>query len=219
MIALGVVILNLVVINSNAISGNCTSSTIGTTPCNIATPGHYALSASLTGSPGNNAVNVNVNDVVLDMSGWNLTGGSGADGVYGGSSENTTVRIGHTTSSGYGGIVLGNDSDVEQVIAYGNSGYVGIYPTDNSIVFQNIAYGNEWGIWSSYDDLYNQNVAAGSTYYELGTTGSLVTDNAVGNAGMYFGSNVGYGRNVSSTSSCVSGGTSMGDNVCGGTKQ
>lgn len=220
MIAFGVVILSLVAINSNAISGNCNSSSIGSTPCSIATPGHYTLTASLTGAANVNAINVNVNDVVLDMAGWNLTGGSGADGVYGGSSENTTVRIGHSTSSGYGGIVLGNDCDIEQVIAFHNSSYVGIYPNDNSIVLQNIATGNDWGIWSSYDDIYSQNVATGSINYELGSTGSLVADNAVGNAGMDFGSNVGYGRNVSSTSSCVSGsGTSMGDNVCNGTKQ
>ena len=216
--------------SGEAFCANCGATISG--PCTIASAGGYTLSGNVSqGTANTDALPFanSVNDVTVNLTGWTVTGGSGtgqginacAGATCG---ENTTVTNGHVKASGQYAIDLDNNEDVEQVQTYQN-GNNGIWPSNTGIVYQTINYNNSGdGINTSSNNSIMQNVSASNTSNGITTgTGGLVADNASSSntsTGLSAGTDTGYGRNVlGGNTTCISGGKSMSDNVCSGTKQ
>jgi hypothetical protein len=207
------------------------SSTISAA-CTITTAGYYTLSTNVTGAANGDAIDVAANDVTINLAGYSVEGGSGSGEAINACTANpcvvnTKVYNGHIKSSGAYGADLGTPSVIEQVQGAAN-GSVPIYPDNDSIVFQTIAYGTtgSTGIEGFADSVLTQNVSGdnGGSGIESGSGGVVMDNASSSNTSGYaldLGTNTGYGRNVGggNSSGCVTGGTTMGDNVCSGTKQ
>lgn len=169
----------------------------------ITKPGSYVLRGNvIVKRPNQDALDITASNVTLDLQGFAIigTGTSGTGigiNVLSGVS-NVTITSGTVTKMGGGGLVLGPNSVVSSVKAMQNLG-VGIQAGASSQLTDNVAVGNAGnGLMCANDCLVTGNVSTGN------------------GAGLSLGPGSGYGNNVLDDTTKVSGGVSLGNNICSG---
>jgi hypothetical protein len=172
-------------------------------PIQICSSGSYELDSDLVVSAHNtDALQIFADNVTLNLNGFTISGpwvaGDGfpfGTGVYSPNS-NITIRNGKVTGFPQGIFLKGSAEFVEVVTVTGNN-----YGIDS------------WGDSTFIDRATATKNGLGIVLYGSGMiTNSLVTANGVG---IYFGVAGGYGGDTIITNSTdVTGGTSMGTNVC-----
>ena len=174
---------------ARATAGNITPGDAPGFPVFINVPGSYRLTSNLSVAAGFNAIIVNVDDVTIDLNGFNISGGGGAiaDGVGFGAQQNAEVRNGTIRGfSRYGvfasgfsnGISLiglrlignaisgaelqGLGNLVDRCTARNNLG-VGIRALGGSLVINSVARGNTGvGLYLDQNGGYGSNVLTGN---------------------------------------------------------
>ncbi len=171
----------------------------------ITKPGSYVLRGNIVVKhPNQNALDITASNVTLNLQGFSIIG-TGASGTGIGINvvsgvSNVTITNGTVTKMGGDGVVVGPNSVVSSVKAMQNVG-VGIQAGASSQLTNNVAVGNGgYGLMCGNDCLVTGNVATGNTGGDLSP-----------------GTNSGYGNNIIDDPS-VTGGVSLGNNVCSGVK-
>jgi len=203
----------------------------GVFPYVISAGGSYRLTGNLTvSSTSVDAidVNANVNHVTIDLNGFSITGpgGGGAtgNGIYGPNAGALTVENGTVTGfSGNAGVYTGNNGIVKSVHADSNG--EGVITGNNSVIQGCTANGNSFGIESYGGGAVISGNSANSnsgTGIDCGGSGCAISNNTSDNNGLFgieaSDGTTGYGGNVLTGNfvTNVTGGTSMGNNICGG---
>ena len=176
----------------------------GPFPYTINASGSYRLTGNL--NSGNTTGGILVapisGEVTIDLNGFSITGpgspfgGTGVDGEF---ATAVTVQNGTVTGFGVAGIVTGKNGIVRNVRATSNG--VGIEGGDGTVFS---------------DNAVNNNGGAG---IDCNGLACLISGNTiVGNSTGIFANNstTGYGGNVLKNTTNVSGGTSLGHNLCSG---
>lgn len=167
--------------------------------------GSYVLTHNIRIKHANEDVlDITAPNVTLNMQGFSIIGtgttGTGVGIRVVGDVSNVTITNGTVTQMSGGGIVLGANSVISSVKAMQNLG-VGIQAGPSSELTNNVSVGNaDDGLMCANDCL---------------VTGNVSTGNAMG---LSLGPGSGYGNNVldDNTTTNVSGGVSLGHNVCSG---
>jgi hypothetical protein len=179
-------------------------------------------------------LNSNVNNVTINLNGHTITAsGSGAyDAICGQSNSGVTIKNGIVDGKGigftYGVSATGDNARIEGLSVHSNSGslnYQGMYLGNAAVAAGNVVTGSSnAGIVCGTDCVISHNVSNNNGSIGISTSsGGLVEENTVmGNStGLSLGSGTAataYGENVLvNTPTNVSGGQSIGKNVCSGT--
>lgn len=195
-------------------------------PIVIGTPGSYKLTGNLDVSTDVTAISITAHSVTLDLNGFKIEGaytcgtsppdcegstgiGIEATGVF------TTVINGQVRNFGGGGVVLGNNSRVEQLLVDFVGGD-GIAVGQGAQINNNIVGATLGDGISSSAAIVGHNVLLSTRGdgIQVGTTGNVLSNwvaNAFDEDGR-FGLGVAYGLNSFSTAPI--GGLSLGNNRC-----
>ena len=188
----------------------------------ISRSGSYVLNRNLVNNSrsGADAVQITTSNVVLDLSGFSIgcTGSNTGNGINATGQTNIVIRNGVISGCGGQAIITGASSSISGITASGNSTTASVGPAiqagAGSVISSNLVSGSGSG---------NGGVSCGSG------TGCLVRDNVIQNNGGVgitlsdatggYRSNVLQGNNGNTvgTGGQVSGGTSLGQNLCNGT--
>jgi parallel beta-helix repeat protein len=194
-------------------------------PYVISNIGSYRLTGNLAvSSTSADAIDVKSNHVTIDLNGFSIVGpgsSSTGKGIAGFTANALTVENG-TITGFQAGVVIGTDGIVKfaHVDANGN----GIVAGANAVIQGCTANGNTngLGIQVAGEAVVSGNTAsANSTGISCDASGCLVSGNTVdNNTGAplsFLDSTSGYGGNVlNGNASAISGGTSLGHNLCNG---
>ena len=212
-----------------ALDGQGTIAQTSTTvfPIRITAAGSYVVTTNIVpASTTVDAIDVNANNVSINLNGFSIIGrGSGSGvGINGASHASISVTNGTVTSMGSRGVLLGNNALVKGVNAISN-GSDGIAAGNNSEVDNCGASSNAGaGIVCGNDCLIQDNAADANSVDGMytGTGGTVIRNAASDNTfyGIHSGINAGLGKNVLGNNGlgCFDFGTSMGDNVCKGSR-
>jgi parallel beta-helix repeat protein len=161
---------------------------ISSLPFTITQPGSYYLTANLTGTSGQNGINVNTSGVTIDLGGFTLTGVPGSlNGISIPSGSTTVVRNGSVAAWGANGVLsyYRPGCRIENITASGN-GAVGIYAGSRTTVSGCVAESNGiGGISVNFDSVVSGCIGSGSTagsgieaYHGCTITGCSASNNS-----------------------------------------
>ena len=215
---------------------------ISSLPFTISQSGSYYLTASLTGSSGQDGITIDADEVTLDLNGFSLVGVTGSlDGItVTATKKNITIKDGSVTDWGGSGINAGvaTNSLLKDIHVSDNGGNYGIHAGGSNTVINCTAYNNAtYGLYTQSgcvvqgctaqsNDYEGIKVGQGSTVMGctasgntshgivLGT-GCAVTDcTANGNSGEGISARYGSGSTVRECTVSMnrSSGISLGDN-------
>lgn len=197
--------------------------TFGSFPYFITSPGSYRLTGNLTVPASKNGIDVGQPNVTIDLNGFSITGAGGSAPIGIDAAGQSGVTVENGTVTGFGiGVELGNFGIVRNVhadkngngIDGGNDAVVEGCTANNTTSFSVSAYGiNCAGGCAISGNTVNSYVNA----IECNGPGCLISGNTVSNnvSGIFASdATTGYGGNVLKNTINVSGGTSMGNNVC-----
>ncbi len=136
-------------------------------PFTAAGGGSYYLTASLTGTSGQNGITVAASNVTIDLNGFELIGAGAGTGIFlNGGISNVTIRSGTIRNWGsYGINGIGNAGvRVEKVVARNNSGSGAIVLDQKAMVSDCLAESNaSQGIYVLADSIVRNCQATGTT--------------------------------------------------------
>jgi parallel beta-helix repeat protein len=198
-------------------------------PYNINNPGSYRLTGNLTATAGFDGIDIAANYVTLDLNGFSIVGTAAGTSSVGVGSINpgTTVENGTVTGFSFG-LHLVDNNIVKSVHADSNSS--GIYVGNNSVIESCTANLNSVAgiVCSGSGCAISGNTvngkASSKSFHGIEVTGSigLILHNIVSNNSssgiVATDPTTGYGENILNNNGAppISGGTSMGNNVCSG---
>ena len=199
-------------------------------PYHINNPGSYRLTGDLSVPGGFDGIDISANYVTLDLNGFSIVGTAGGTSSVGVTSVNpgTTVENGTVTGFSYG-LHLNDNSIVKSVHADSNSS-TGIFVGNNSVIEGSTANWNSvagiicGGSGCAISGNTVNAKATSKSFHGIEVTGSigLILHNIVSESSssgiVATDPTTGYGENVlnNNGSPPISGGTSMGNNVCSG---
>lgn len=216
---------------SKADKGGVTSGDTAGFPVTISQRGSYKLTSNLrVRTAGVDAIEITKDNVTLDLNGFAIIGPGGGGGFGAGVktlSRQVTVVNGNVLGMAYGLFVNGTLCRIENVSVAQNT-LVGIAVGEGCVVSRNRSQGNGSGFLMFSPALLTANtaiwnigagIAEGSIYNGGGSIVSNVIDGN-GGVGLSLNTATGYSQNVLSNNNGggaqVTGGVSMGGNICSG---
>jgi hypothetical protein len=193
-------------------------------PYTISNTGSYRLTGNLTVSGTNvDAIDVNASHVTIDLNGFSIIGSGSGAGINGQISFPTSLTVENGTVTGFfTGVQIGASSVVKSVHADANKPGFGIFAGNSAVVQGCSANGNGAGIDGGPGSVISGNTANNNTGdgIECGGYGCVISGNGIvnnGTVGIFAeDATTGYGGNVLKNTTNVSGGTSLGHNLCSG---
>jgi hypothetical protein len=184
--------------------------------------GSYYLSRNIIAKGAKSGITLKANNVTIDFRGYSIIGSGNTSGVgiSGGSFSQITIQNGNVVGMGGGGVNVGSNSTVRNMHV-NQCGSVGIQSGPSSTIENNTIIGGA-GDGISGAGLIRNNVSDGNAGNGItAAANTAVIDNeASGNGGYGIAAQSadGFGSNVltNNTKGSVSGGVSMGGNVCDG---
>jgi hypothetical protein len=182
----------------------------------ISKPGSYSLSRNIVnGRAGFDSVLVTASDVTIDLMGLSIisTVSTTGAGINATGQSNVVIRDGIITGCGGPAIIAGSNANISAITASGNSNAAGagasIQAGNGSQIVSNTVTGSEaGGISCGVGCFARNNVLQGNTGFGI---------NFLDDTGGYLGNVLqGNDGNTAGTTGQVSGGASLGQNLCNG---
>lgn len=215
---------------AKADSGGVTSGDNAGFPVTISSRGSYKLTSNLrVRTPGVDAIEITKDNVTLDLNGFAIIGPGGGGFGAGVNTLRTQVTVvnGSVLGMAYGLFVNGTLCRIENVSVAQNS-LAGIAVGEGCVVSRNRSQGNGSGFLMFSPALLTGNTAiwnigAGIAEGSIYNGGGSIVNNVIdgnGGVGLSLNTATGYSQNVLSNNNSggaqVTGGVSMGGNICSG---
>lgn len=150
----------------------------------ISRPGSYVLNRNIVNArPGVDSVDVTASNVTIDLQGFAITSSVAGTGVGINSAgvSNVIIRDGTINGQGGAGISAGNATNISDLVVSGNGGS-GISCGAGCLISNNIVQGNAGAGMIFLDNTtgYLGNVVQGNDSNTSGTTGQITGGNSLG---------------------------------------